>query len=359
MAVARPQTKAAPTRRAPDSTRKPRRQAGVGTVALFVAAAAAVVQFYRPPQDLFAKPFGPARRLASLPTVQPSLTAFGASGEVKVRFALPERPVDYPLDVTGDASDVSYAWVSVGDTAFVVDSAALRPLHGANLMAPAKAGLYQLALVRGAERQVVDGPTLAVMVPFSQKLGSTLNGYRIGTYIAERLKGGGSSHDRPEGFVEVNEQTAALPVTKHLRLGDFIARDGQETWPRYTALNPRLLDKLELVIAEVARLRGDTSRVQVTLDIHSGFRTPFYNRTVARSAKDSRHQYGDAADVTIDANFDGRYTAFDSRLVALAVEKVEKEHPELAGGLGLYTSRRYNTPYVHIDARGTKVRWRG
>jgi hypothetical protein len=29
------------------------------------------------------------------------------------------------------------------------------------------------------------------------------------------------------------------------------------------------------------------------------------------------------------------------------------------GGLGLYTSRRYRTPYVHIDARGKRSRWQG
>jgi hypothetical protein len=44
--------------------------------------------------------------------------------------------------------------------------------------------------------------------------------------------------------------------------------------------------------------------------------------------------------------------------VALAAEMVEREHPELVGGIGLYTSRRYSTPYVHIDARGRRARWR-
>lgn len=344
---------------APRTAPRRRRHASLSTVALFVVAAFGVLQFYHPPRDLFRKPFGAENQVARLlPLVQPSVNAFGTSGEVNVRFALPARQVEYPLDVSGDASDVRYAWVRMGDAAATADSVAALPLGGPELVAPAQPGMYQLALVRGSERRLIEGPWLAVMVPFSQKLGSTLNGYRIGTYVAERL-GSESRHDRPDGFVEVSQEAADLPITKHLRLGDFITRDGQETWPRYTALNPRLLDKLELVIAEVARLRGDTSRVQVSVDVHSGFRTPSYNRTVARSARDSRHQYGDAADVTIDANFDGRYTAFDSRLVAVAVEKVERDHPELAGGLGIYTSARYRTPYVHIDARGTRARWRG
>jgi hypothetical protein len=41
------------------------------------------------------------------------------------------------------------------------------------------------------------------------------------------------------------------------------------------------------------------------------------------------------------------------------VDLVEARHPELVGGLGIYTSRLYPTPYVHIDTRGERKRWRG
>jgi hypothetical protein len=63
--------------------------------------------------------------------------------------------------------------------------------------------------------------------------------------------------------------------------------------------------------------------------------------------------------VAIDADGDGRVTLRDEVLVARAVELVESEHPDLVGGLGLYTSRHYRTPYVHIDARGRRSRWTG
>jgi hypothetical protein len=59
----------------------------------------------------------------------------------------------------------------------------------------------------------------------------------------------------------------------------------------------------------------------------------------------------------MDANGDGRITAADGLLVARAVERVEFENPDLAGGLGLYSGRQYRTPYVHIDTRGTRARW--
>jgi hypothetical protein len=357
------QTALATTDRRTRAPRRARHQASLGTVALFVAAAIGVISFYHPDRPLLPRPFVSIAEAAA-PAASPSANAFGKSGEVRVRFSLPDQAVEYPIDVQGDPRSLAYQWVRVGDTAA---TAALRPLAG-NVVAPSSPGFYRLALARTVrdsasgrplvtERRVVDGMTLAVLVPFSQKLGATLNGYRIGTYLAERLKGG--SHDHPEGFVQVGAEDVDLALSKHLRLGDFVTHDAQDTWPRYAALNPQLLDKLELVLAEIASWRGDTANVHVDVDVHSGFRTPLYNRTVKRSAKDSRHQYGDAADVTIDANGDGRYTAADTKLVVKAVEAVEARHPDLTGGLGLYTSRRYSTPYVHIDARGTRARWHG
>jgi hypothetical protein len=352
-------------RRQRSAARRRRGQPSLASVGTFVLAALGVVVYYEPPRDLLKPPFASLAEAATLPAVAPSPSAFGRSGELRVRFALPNEAVEYPLEVGGDPRSLAYEWVRLGESA---SSAPTRPLTGGELVAPAAPGFYRLALVRTradtvagipvAGRRVVDGLTLAVLVPFSQKLGATLNGYKIGTYVAERLEGDGG--DRPAGFVQVDADDVDLPLSKHLRLGDFVTHDGQQVWPRYAALSPRLLDKLELVIAEIARGRGgDSANVDVALDVHSGFRTPLYNRTVKRSAKDSRHQYGDAADVTIDANGDGRYTLADSKLVVRAVEAVESAHPELTGGLGLYTSKRYRTPYVHIDARGQRARWRG
>ena len=320
---------------------------------VLLAAAVGVLQFDPPMASLGAKPFDREPLTALLPQAEPSRNAFGKSGEVKVRIALPGEPVEYPLEVQGDPTTLSYQWVRLQDQV-VADSARL--LAGADLIAPPLPGFYQLALVRGTERQILDGLTIAVLVPFERKMGPMLNGYPIGTYLSERI--GAKKDEHPEGFVQVAAEDVDLPLTKHLVMGDFIASDDRNAWPRYVALSPKLLDKLELVVAEIATLRGG-SKVNVAVDVHSGFRAPAYNRRVRRAAKDSRHQYGDAADIAIDANGDGRFTASDLQLVAWAVDVVEREHPELAGGLGLYSSRRYNQPYAHIDARGRRARWRG
>lgn len=336
------------------ATGRSRERAGVFSVGLCALAALGVLQFYGTPHSLLVPPFA-VEPILTLPLAAPAPDAFGSSGEVRIRFALPGERVEYPLEVSGDPSSLSYQWVRLADSSAASPS---RPLSGANVVAPDAAGFYQLALLRGDDRTIVNGMTLTVLVPFSRKLGTSLNGYEIGEYVAERF--GARKTERPAGFVEIEKDELQLPITKHLRMADFVAHDGQEGWPRYAAVNPRLLDKLELVMAQIALWRGGPeSQVQVALDVHSGFRTPDYNRTVKRSARDSRHQYGDAADVTIDANGDGRFTLIDSKLVVLAVEAVERSHPELVGGLGLYTSRRFLTPYVHIDARGRRARWRG
>ncbi|HWE42363.1 MAG TPA: hypothetical protein VG432_07655 [Gemmatimonadaceae bacterium] len=330
-----------------------RDRAGWLTIAAFASAALAVIELHQPAQSLLKKPFE-TLAVAQM-DVSPSADAFGTSGEVKLRVVLPGERVEYPLEVEGDPSKLAYSWVRTGGDSL---ASAPLPLSGAELLAPSEPGMYHLALLRDGERHVVDEMTVAVLVPFAEKLGATLNGYKIGTYLSERLAG---HHDAPEGFIEVGPGDVDLQVTTHLRVSDFLTHDGQSSWPRYVALEPKLLDKLELVISQVRRMQGrDSANAEsVALDVHSGFRTPSHNVGVRRSARDSRHQYGDAADVAIDANFDGRYTAADSRLVALAVEMVEQDHPELRGGMGVYTSRRYSTPYVHIDARGKRARWRG
>ncbi|MGH7617076.1 MAG: hypothetical protein ACREPM_07610 [Gemmatimonadaceae bacterium] len=316
-------------------------------------AALGIIQFYHPARA----PTRPFANIAHGLTAGASINAFGTSREVKLRFALPGDAVDFPLEVTGDPAALSYTWINAHDST-AIDS--IRPIVGSSFEAPVKPGFYHLAIVRGLEREVIPEPTLAVMVPFKERVGGMLHGYRIGMYVADRL----THHDHPDGFLEVAAEDVDLRVSTHLRLGDFITHDAQaDVWPKYVALNPRILDKLELVFAKIgstARFaRPDDAPPDVAFDVHSGFRTPAHNAGIWRAAGDSRHEYGDAADLAIDANGDGRVTLTDELLVARAVDLVELEHPELVGGLGLYTSRSYRTPYVHIDARGERERWRG
>jgi hypothetical protein len=319
-----------------------------------VAAIAAVgaFQFLQASGDT-KKPIGTYLTHSVVPLAEPSISAFGASGEVKLAFAMPGQEISYPLDVHGDPTELQYAWVRNGDTTL---STVPKILTSDKVFAPPKAGFYRLALLKSGPHREIEGLTLAVLVPFEEKEGAMLRGYRIGTYIAERVSG---RQPPPTGFLEITPADVDLQITKHLRVGDFLNHDQVGVWPSYAAVNPKLLDKLELVIQEIARWHGDKAVADIELDVHSGFRAPEHNQKIRRAARDSQHQYGDAADVAIDANGDGKITAIDSRMVGLAVEIVELKHPDLVGGLGLYTSGHSSTNYVHIDVRGRRARWRG
>lgn len=340
--------------------RAPRVASQLASLGVFGSAALGVIQFYHPPRQFIESRGEVALDDSTGPLALASRDAFGKSGQVRVLFSLPGDPVVYPIELRGDPSDMAYAWIPFADTGLVaaLPRESTRPLE-TRFEAPATPGFYRLAVVKGTERVLVDGPALSVMVPFSAKLGNTLNGYRIGTYVAERLGTGarGAADEAPPGFVEIDQNNLDLPLTKHLRLSDFVTHDDQERWPRYAALDARLLDKIELVVAEIGRLSGKGDDASFELDVHSGFRTPLHNRRVRRAARDSRHQFGDAADIAIDSNGDGRLTFADTRLVARAVDVVEQEHPDLVGGMGLYN--RGGASYVHIDARGKRARWRG
>ncbi len=107
------------------------------------------------------------------------------------------------------------------------------------------------------------------------------------------------------------------------------------------------------------------------VSVMSGFRTPQYNANGGNTggrASLSRHMYGDAADVWIDndgdgrmddLNRDGRVDMRDSQVMAAAVDRVERAHPDLVGGVGVYPTGPGHGPFTHIDARGYRARWTG
>jgi uncharacterized protein YcbK (DUF882 family) len=315
------------------------------TLVVSVLAAVGYLTFLRPAEGLDAK----SVKLTAL-AARPAADAFGRSGQLKMRFALPGLPVDYPIEVEGGLDLVTYAWIAKGDS---VPTGQPRSLVN-GLVAPDAPGFYTLQLSLDGERRVVPEMPLAVLVPRSEKKGSVLNGYKMGFYRGDRARR--SDPEAPIGFVKIDTTDLDLPVSSHFRLSDFLTKDNQNTWPRYAAVDPRLLDKVELVLREISTWTGSGTEDPVPFEIHSSFRTPQHNRLVRSAARDSRHQFGDAIDVAVDANRDGRVNSKDTKLVTMAVDIVEREHPDLVGGMGVYVR---NNSYIHIDARGIKVRWRG
>ena len=228
-------------------------------------------------------------------------------------------------------------------------------------------GVYPLATGATGDAAIAANLSLIVLKPFSAKVNGRIGTYRMGTWPYEKGTPRSASYAPPRGFVEVTRETFGTHVSEHFTVGEFVTKDQKDVWPKYLALDRRLLDKLELTIAEL-NLAG--YRVK-DMSVMSGFRTPQYNeKGVGAGGRSSvsRHQYGDAADVYPDDNGDGRLDDLnrdgrvdmkDARILAAAAEAVEKKNPELVGGIGIYPANSAHGPFVHIDARGTRARWGG
>jgi hypothetical protein len=208
-------------------------------------------------------------------------------------------------------------------------------------------------LSRGGIADTIADLAVFVERPMPNAMATGINGYHMGRWpkAADGIV--------PRGFIEVTERISDFALSPHLRLSDFVVHDNQNAYPKYLHVREPLLDKLELIIGEIAQMRGK-SPSEVRLNVASGFRSPAHNGGLSGSAQDSRHMYGDAADIAIDANSDGKLSEIDARLVASAAEVVERKHPDLVGGVGLYiTYDGAGWPYVHVDVRGVRARWRG
>ncbi|HEY7681397.1 MAG TPA: D-Ala-D-Ala carboxypeptidase family metallohydrolase [Gemmatimonadales bacterium] len=204
------------------------------------------------------------------------------------------------------------------------------------------------------------------LIPLKLKLGAIWRGYRVGFWPGERAPERGRARYRlPNGFLEVTPENQELRLSTHFRVGDFLTHDQQDRWPKVLVIQLPLLDKLELITTELRAL-GRPSALRVM----SGFRTPQYNALgvgrLGGRARDSRHMYGDAADVYVDSDADGRMddldgdgrvTVSDARWLAGVAAQVEAQYPEVAGGIGIYRANGLHGPFVHVDTRGTPARW--
>jgi len=214
------------------------------------------------------------------------------------------------------------------------------------------------------DREQDTGFTFVNLVPFADKKRGMLGSYRMGSWPAEQ-RGVSDGYSNPAGFIRVTPENQDTRISEHFRLRDFLTKDQASVWPKYLVLQEGLIDKLELVIGALHSRGIPVSRMSVM----SGFRTPQYNdRGVGAGgrAQNSRHQYGDAADVYVDndgsgqmddLNRDGSVNTHDARFLARIVDEIEAEHPELTGGVGIYPATNAHGPFVHVDVRGVKARW--
>ena len=225
--------------------------------------------------------------------------------------------------------------------------------------APEKKGLYPLWV-----RDSVSGETVTlnafVLVPMPTA--ATISGFLVGRYESRPLRGD-PSYARPAGFIEVTEANHGALVAPHFTIGQFVSKQTRG-FPSYLVLQERLLLKLELLLEEVR----SAGLPVTTFRILSGYRTPYYNRLIGNETRYSRHVYGDAADIYVDEDRDGKMddldhdglvTLDDARRLGSVIESLSQKswYQPFEGGLGLYKANAAHGPFVHVDVRGHPARW--
>ncbi len=226
--------------------------------------------------------------------------------------------------------------------------------------APSKPGFNVISLHKGDRHQHLH---VFVMRPASEVKNGKLRGYRIGTYPKtpyRQLK----EYLPPSGFIEVTKEDAERQLTPLFKVRQFLSKQSSG-WPKYLVLKEELLLKLH----RISLILNDEGIDGCGIHIMSGFRTPFYNARIG-NGKNSRHIYGGAADIFIDSNpkngvmddlnKDGKINKKDADFLYKLVDGQSDEEywRRFIGGLGLYGSTSSHGPFVHVDERGFKARWK-
>lgn len=226
--------------------------------------------------------------------------------------------------------------------------------------APGRPGYHRLVVRPEAGRDSV-ALTAAVLVPFERLRSGSVDGYRLGDFPAEPYRGL-PQYERPRGFLPLRPDDRDLRVSPHFTLDQFPAK-GPAGWPKYLVLEERLLLKLEWLLEEAVRAGVPAT----TFRVLSGFRSPWYNGGIGRP-KYSRHIYGDAADVYVDEdgdgrmddlNGDGRIDVRDAGVLYDIVDAMDgaPETEHFLGGLGKYRVTPNHGPFIHVDTRLYRARW--
>jgi uncharacterized protein YcbK (DUF882 family) len=283
----------------------------------------------------------------------------GLSGAVKVSIVAPGDSLNLP---GGADSLPAGAQIVLQPT----DGTGATP--GTELPAgqvPRESGIWNVMLrMRDAIRPASD-VSVITLVPLSEKHEGSIGSYRIGNWPFEQGGAPKPVYRPPAGLIRVTPQNKEMWLSEHIQLKDFITKGQEDVWPKYVAVQPRVLDKVELVIQELEAMGHPVENIFAV----SGFRTPAYNagggNTVGRGQL-SRHMYGDAMDIAVDndrnnimddLNGDGRINLDDARVIGAAVDRVERKYPNLVGGMHYYPPTGGHQGMVHIDTRGFRARW--
>ncbi|MEW6686829.1 MAG: D-Ala-D-Ala carboxypeptidase family metallohydrolase [Candidatus Edwardsbacteria bacterium] len=223
--------------------------------------------------------------------------------------------------------------------------------------APQEPGLYPLGALdflpqntNLTSRRLLN---IIVMIPPEKVKNGRLNGFLIGHYPKNKM---------PLGFIEVTEENKDTYISEHFQLKDFLCPQNSG-FPQYLVLDMKLVEKLEILIKKLNSEGYPCSKFAIL----SGYRTPYYNRSRPGRARESRHMYGEAADIFVDdlpkdgmmddLNGDGQVNMKDAEIIAKATKELN-DLGILPGGYAAYPATKQHGPFVQVDTRGYSVTWR-
>jgi hypothetical protein len=198
-------------------------------------------------------------------------------------------------------------------------------------------------------------------VPYKSLKNGKINNYRIGEYPSIPWKGN-PKYSRPDGFIELTKASMDVKISPHFTIGQFLCKQ-ESGWPKYLVIREELILKLEYLLQAV----NNEGYAASSFHIMSGFRTPFYNKSIG-NVKYSRHVFGDAADIFIDENKDGMMDDIngdgltnekDIEVLYSIFEKAShrESYEQYIGGLGKYKKTKWHSGFIHVDTRGYRARW--
>ena len=224
--------------------------------------------------------------------------------------------------------------------------------------APSKPGLYPVHLIHISRPDTLT-LNMFVLVPFLQAKNGFIGKYQIGQYPRNHS----GQIIGPKGFIKITPEIENVLLSPHFQLRQFMCKQ-RSSYPKYIALREQLILKLELIL----QLLHDSGISCQSLNIMSGYRTPYYNRVLG-NVRFSQHLFGGAADFFIDEhpkdgimddlNRDGEINVKDARYLQdlIKVLSHKEEYRGFEGGLAAYKKNSAHGPFLHTDVRGYAARW--